>query len=394
MKKNEKQTVQNRIFYTNTAMIFVIITICALIGAACVKIYWESVEQILHAQVGKHFTNETEQWIEQLTLHNGFFNGMLLVFTILSIVTLVLVCRYFTMRLRKKIMEPLEQLEAGAQRIRQNDYSTPIVYHGDAEFESLCETFNHMQKHLLDEKEKNAKYEKARQEMIAGISHDLRSPLTAIRGSVKGILDGVVADPDQQTRFLQTAYRRSGEMDQLLNELFYFSKLETGGIPVQIQSLDLVDYMQNYFHAKQEEMPAIHFICDLPAHPVEVMADPEALQRILDNVLVNSKKYANVPSLSFYVGIQDHTLILQDNGVGVPEKTMDRIFDEFYRADPSRSQKEGSGLGLYIVKYLMDAMQGSVSADVQSHHADFHGLAIVLKWKEGEKHAATNDTDH
>lgn len=394
MRKNEKQTVQNRIFYTNTAMIFVIITICAWIGAACVKIYWERVEQILHAQVGKHFTNETEQWIEQLTLHNGFFNGILLVFTILSIGTLVLVCRYFTMRLRKKIMEPLELLEAGAQRIRQNDYSTPIVYHGDAEFESLCETFNHMQKHLLDEKEKNAKYEKARQEMIAGISHDLRSPLTAIRGSVKGILDGVVADPDQQTRFLQTAYRRSGEMDQLLNELFYFSKLETGGIPVQIQSLDLVDYMQNYFHAKQEEMPDIHFICDLPAHPVEVMADPEALQRILDNVLGNSRKYANVPSLSFYVGIQDHTLILQDNGVGVPEKTVDRIFDEFYRADPSRSQKEGSGLGLYIVKHLMDAMQGSVSADGKSHHANFHGLAIVLKWKEGEKHAATNDTDH
>jgi signal transduction histidine kinase len=391
-KQMKPATVRQRIFYTSTAMVCVIVAICALIGAACVKIYWEQEENILRAQAGKHMTKETEQWIEQLTFHNGIFNIMMIVFALLSILTLILVCRYFTTRLLKQIMDPLEQLEAATQRIRQNDYATAIEYHGDLEFEELCDTFNHMQTHLLAEKEKNAKYEKARQEMIAGISHDLRSPLTAIRGSIKAILDGVASEPDQQMRFLQTAYRRSLEMNQLLNDLFYFSKLETGGIPVHLQTVDMGDYLQNYVEAKQEEMPSITFIYQQPEEPVKVMADPEALLRILDNIVNNSIKYANASSLSLYLSTQDQKVIIQDNGQGIPDEKLSRIFDEFYRVDESRNKKEGSGLGLYIVKYLMEAMHGKVYADTNDHYDHFHGLAITLDWNKGEHYA--DHTDH
>ena len=95
---------------------------------------------------------------------------------------------------------------------------------GDAEFEDVCITFNHMQEHILREQEKNRKYEKARTDMIAGISHDLRTPLTAIRGTIKGLMDGIAATPEMQEKFLQAAYRRTGDMDGLLNQLFYVSK--------------------------------------------------------------------------------------------------------------------------------------------------------------------------
>lgn len=132
-------------------------------------------------------------------------------------------------------MKPLEALEKGVRRIQDNVLTEEIVYEGDAEFEEICDTFNEMQAHILAEQEKNRKYEKARTEMVAGLSHDLRTPLTAVRGTVKALMDGIVKVPEQQEKFLRTAYRRTGDMDVLLNQLFYLSKLETGNMPLHLK---------------------------------------------------------------------------------------------------------------------------------------------------------------
>jgi signal transduction histidine kinase len=373
-------------------MILVTTAICAVIGVGCAKIYWEREERILQQILGSYLAGtEVEEIVKGLTVHNELFILMTVLFGLLSVAVLIVVSRIFTGILTKKIMQPLELLEQGAERVRKNDYSETIQYWGDTEFEQVCDAFNGMQKYLCEEKDRITRYEKARQEMIAGISHDLRSPLTAIRGSVKGLLDGVVNDPEQQKKFLEAAYRRSGEMDTLLSELFYFSKLETGGVPVQNRELDLPMYLKNYIAAKGDlpEYSDVEFICELPEKEYKlVWADPEALQRILDNVLSNSKKYAGATPLRFYVGLQQDNgfqrVILQDNGVGVPMDKLDRIFDEFYRVDESRSRKEGSGLGLYIVKYLCEAMGGRVCADLDSHHEGFSGLSLVLALKEGK----------
>lgn len=394
MKKIERQrSVKNRIFYSNAFMILITIAICAVIGAVGIKIYWDREEEVLQKMLGSRLAGaEAEKLIEDLTVHNDRFILMVVLVALLSVITLILVSRIFTRLLTTKIMQPLELLEQGAGRIRNGDYSAPVLYEGDTEFEQVCDAFNGMQRHLKEEKEKNARYEKARQEMIAGISHDLRSPLTAIRGAVKGVLDGVVSEPEQQKKFLRAAYRRSGEMDTLLSELFYFSKLETGGIPVQVQELDLSGYLGNYFHSKKElpDFSEMEFVCDIPGQEMKpAMADPEALQRILDNILINSTKYAGVSPLRFFVALRQEDgcqrIILQDNGRGVPKDKLERIFDEFYRVDESRSRKEGSGLGLYIVKYLCEEMGGRVSADLDSHHEGFAGLSISIVLKEGEK---------
>ncbi|MGI6117270.1 MAG: sensor histidine kinase [Bilifractor sp.] len=394
IKKNVRQSsVKNRIFYSNALMILVTIAICAVIGAVGVKIYWDREEAVLQEMLGSRVAGaEAEKLIENLTVHNDRFILMAALVALFSVITLILVSRFFTRILTKKIMQPLELLEQGAGRIRNGDYSTPVLYEGDTEFEQVCAAFNGMQRHLKEEKEKNARYEKARQEMIAGISHDLRSPLTAIRGSVKGLLDGVVSEPEQQKKFLRAAYRRSGEMDALLSELFYFSKLETGGIPVQVQKLDLSEYLSNYCRSKKElpDYSEVEFVCEIPGQGMKpVQADPEALQRILDNILSNSRKYAGVSPLRFFVSLQQENgyqkIILQDNGRGVPKAKLDRIFDEFYRVDESRSRKEGSGLGLYIVKYLCEEMGCRVSADLDSHHEGFAGLSVSILLKEGEK---------
>ena len=112
-------------------------------------------------------------------------------------------------------MEPLDALAEGTKRIQENDLTQKIAYEGELEFENVCAAFNDMQESILAEQEKNRKYEKARTDMIAGISHDLRTPLTAMKGTLKGLIDGVASTPEQQEKFLQAAYRRTGDMDML-----------------------------------------------------------------------------------------------------------------------------------------------------------------------------------
>ena len=132
----------------------------------------------------------------------------------------------------RQIMRPVNALTAGAKRVEQGDLSTPVAYQGRDEFTSVCAAFDQMQRHLLEEREKNAAYERARTDLVAGISHDLRTPLTSVKGYIKGMRDGVANTPEKQERYLDIAYRKSCDMERLLQRLLYFSRLETGNLPM------------------------------------------------------------------------------------------------------------------------------------------------------------------
>lgn len=234
----EKKTVKRRIFILNTIMVLVTLFVFLIINAIVIKIYSESIEQEFKAYLEpKQVVDEEglEEIISDFTIRRNGFIVLFLADGILCIAVLVVISQFFTRNLVKHIMKPLELLSDGAKRMKSNDLTQEISYSGDVEFEKVCHTFNDMQKHILMEKEKNYKYEKARTDMIAGISHDLRTPLTAVRGTIKGLMDGVASTPERQNRFLKTAYRRTGDMDVLLNQLFYLSKLEAGNMPLNLK---------------------------------------------------------------------------------------------------------------------------------------------------------------
>lgn len=377
----ESMTVRKRIFLTNAFMILATIIIIAAINIGVIKIYWESIEddwQGALAMASASFS--VEDLVDEWMMHQKAFYLLIAGDVVACVVVWILVSQLFTRWLVWKIMKPLDELGQGAKRIRENDLSKRINYRGDTEFEEICDAFNAMQVHLREEQETNRKYEKARTEMIAGISHDLRTPLTAIRGSIKGILDGVVQEEDRQKKFLETAYRRTGDMDVLLNQLFYLSKLETGNMPLHIKELNLSEWIAAYLDGKEQvlESGEIHFSKSIPEDSVRASADPEALQRILDNLIENSRKYGEASPLQIDVSLHRRgdgiEIILADNGNGVPEEKLPYIFDEFYRGDESRNRREGSGLGLYIVRNLMESMDGKVWAENNS------GLAVHLEF--------------
>lgn len=360
-------TVRNRILKSNTIMILSILILFLLINLVVVKLYAESIEHVFEVRLNQPLDSEgIKEIVKEWTIKKNDFILLFLVDGIICVLVLVGVSQLFTYHLTKQIMFPLSLLDEGAKRIQRNDLSQNICYRGDKEFESVCQTFNEMQKHIFMEQEKNRQYERARTNMIAGISHDLRTPLTAIKGSVKSILDGVVHDENLEKKFLNIAYKRTLEMDVLLNQLFYLSKLETGNIPLKIEKGNMTEFLVHYVHQKQELNDSI--ILNLVEYQKDVhcMFDTEQMYRILDNLIENSIKYSGKEkvNVSIFLKCEDKQACIEvtDDGVGVCEEEIPCLFDEFYRVDPSRNAKEGSGLGLYIVKSLVEAMSGSVCA--------------------------------
>ncbi|MDO4340049.1 MAG: HAMP domain-containing sensor histidine kinase [Eubacteriales bacterium] len=399
----EKRTVKRRIFLSNALMVVVTLFIFLIINLFVIKFYAESIEAEFQASVeGVMDEDGLDDLLEDWTVHR---NEFILIFGadgILCIIVLLVISQLFTKNLTDHIMEPLDALAEGAKRIRKNDLTQDIAYTGELEFENVCAAFNDMQASILAEQEKNRKYEKARTDMIAGISHDLRTPLTAMKGTIKGLIDGVASAPEQQKKFLQAAYRRTGDMDMLLNQLLYLSRMETGNMPISMQTVEIAAFLKNYtlsrsarfeeacirqrpdgyVKGKQEVRDDLQeeITADTQGITAKVSIDTEQFQRILDNLMENSRKYGETTPLRMTIKLEKTpkgiSVCFQDNGVGVPEEKLPYIFDEFYRGDESRNKKEGNGLGLYIVKYLMEAMGGSVRAE----NAD--GLAVYLELRE------------
>lgn len=159
---------------------------------------------------------------------------------------------------------------------------------------------------------------------------------------------------------MQAAYRRTGDMDGLLNQLFYVSKIETGNMPLSVQKIEIADFIRNYVNGKQEllDKEKEQMQAETGDIHLDVDADPEQLQRIFDNLLENSRKYAERDVLKTELSLKRTEggveICFRDNGVGVPEEKLPYVFDEFYRGDESRNKKEGNGLGLYTeVKFPM-----------------------------------------
>ncbi|HFR3703029.1 TPA: ATP-binding protein [Streptococcus suis] len=273
-----------------------------------------------------------------------------------------------TRRILQAIMKPMDELHKGVERIRKGNYQENLDYSGDREFEELTEGFNQMQTSLLEAQEKNRLYEQNRTQMVTDISHDLRTPLTSIKGYTKGILDGVANTDEMRERYLQTIYQKSLAMEQLLEKLLLFSNLDTDQMPFDFQIVDLQEILTTYLTEKQVEFTdgQVQFIVDLvPQTPVKV--DIVQFKRVLDNLLENARKYAKVDNLvitlTSRVKGEKLELLFADNGRGVSEQAKDRLFEAFYREDQARQGADGHGLGLAIVKDIIERLGGSIRVD-------------------------------
>lgn len=303
---------------------------------------------------------------------------------IIAILLLLLISSFFTKRLSKTIMGPLDILTDGAKRIQSGDLHQKIEYVGDEEFEDVCKIFNHMQETICSNQERIIADEKARNDMITGISHDLRTPLTSIQGYIKGILDGVAQTDDKKKEYLQIAYHSSVEMNTLLQKLFDFSRLETGQMPFHKIKIDILELVNQYISKKEKDLvnKNVHIEVKSESEYIpEIEVDIDQIRRVLDNLLENSIRYADVDPIYITIEVSEENKYIvlkwQDNGKGVSKDKIEHIFERFYRCDEARTIK-GSGVGLYVVKSIIKQHSGKILAE------NVQGLQLTIYLLKGD----------
>ena len=248
---------------------------------------------------------------------------------------------------------PLAKLQAAARNIKE-----------------LCQDFEEMRLRLKANAEEKVAYDKENKELISNISHDLKTPITAIKGYVEGIMDGVADTPEKMDRYIKTIYNKANEMDLLINELTFYSKIDTNRIPYNFTTISAKQYFgdcaEDLFMELEAKGVQFRYRNYLETDS-KVIVDPEQLRRVISNIVGNSVKYMDKSDPSITMDLKDVGDFVQielgDNGKGIAAKDLPNIFDRFYRTDASRnSSKGGSGIGLSIVKKIVEEHGGKIWA--------------------------------
>lgn len=270
----------------------------------------------------------------------------------------------------RSIAVPLVKLRKATQNIKEGNLDFVLEVEGKDEFSQLCQDFEEMRKRLKESTEEKILMDKENKELISNISHDLKTPITAVKGYVEGIMDGVADTPEKMNRYVRTIYNKTNEMDHLINELTFYSKIDTNRIPYTFSKLNVEDYFSDCAEELGLEMETkgIELVyANYVEKDVQVIADGEQIRRVIHNIVSNAIKYMEKPKGIIQLRVKDVGDFIQveieDNGKGIAAKDLPYIFDRFYRTDVSRnSSKGGSGIGLSIVKKIMEDHGGKVWA--------------------------------
>lgn len=294
-------------------------------------------------------------------------------------VSILLTNRFLTRFVFQHIEGALDILAGGVHEIRDGNLEYRIVYDRKDEFLPICEDFNEMAVRLKSSVDGIQRQELSRKELIAGISHDLRSPLTSIQAYVEGLLDGVAKTPEAQKRYLETIKGKAQDLAHIISQLFLFSKMDLGENPENLYTLQLDQTIAEIVSAVEEEYREQGLNIHMESDQVVICADPVYLYRIVTNILENSLKYKEKESGNVWICLRRTAsgcrLSFADDGPGVARETLPHLFEVFYRSDLARQNPGGgSGLGLAIVAGAVKRMGGTLQA--QSN--DPQGLCICI----------------
>ena len=275
----------------------------------------------------------------------------------------------------RSVMGPVGKMREATKSIKEGNLDFELPVETDDELGQLCGDLEDMRKRLKNTAEEKLKFDKENKELISNISHDLKTPVTTIKGYAEGIMDGVADTPDKVAKYVRTIYNKASEMDVLINELTLYSKIDTNRIPYNFTILSVNDYFNDCsedlsldLEAKNVEFGYFNYV----EPKVKVIADPEQIKRVVHNIVNNSVKYMDKDKPKINLRVKDVgdfvQVEIEDNGKGIASKDLPNVFERFYRTDASRnSSKGGSGIGLSIVKKIIEEHGGKIWATSREH---------------------------
>lgn len=268
---------------------------------------------------------------------------------------------------------PLGRMQMATQNIKEGNLDYELEVTTEDEIGQLCRDFEEMRIRLKDTATEKVEYDKRSKELISNISHDLKTPITAIKGYVEGIMDGVADTPEKMERYIRTIYNKANDMDTLINELTLYSKIDSNRIPYNFNTLSVHEYFSDCAADLKMDLESrgIQFeYANFLEKDVKIIADAEQIKRVINNIISNSAKYMNKKEKKLNLRVKDVgdfvQVEIEDNGKGIGAKELPYIFERFYRTDESRnSATGGSGIGLSIVKKIIEEHGGKIWARSQ-----------------------------
>lgn len=297
--------------------------------------------------------------------------NMVIIFLVCLAAILVAASGCISVWVYRGLVTPVRKLKDATHNIAEGNLDFTLQSNRHDEIGELINDFEVMRKRLRDSAEEKIQNDKESRELISNISHDLKTPMTAIKGYVEGIMDGIADTPEKMDRYVRTIYNKTVDMDKLINELTLYSKIDANKIPYNFNKINVAQYFDDCVSELKVELDSRNIelgYFNYADKSSVIIADPEQLKRVINNIISNSVKYMSSDRKGIInIRISDVDDFVQfeieDNGKGIAQKDVQYIFDRFYRTDASRNSAQGgSGIGLSIVKKIISDHGGQIWA--------------------------------
>lgn len=333
--------------------------------------YYYNDRRKLVKQVDFQFTDGSEGSFFIVTSVNSLISKNALTKMIYAfILVLCLTSILLTHWIQRGIFTPINQLNTAMQNIAEGNLEYMLPTEEKGEIGELYRNYEDMRLRLKESTDEKFEHEQKNKELVSNISHDLKTPITSIKGYVEGIMDGVADTPEKMNKYIKTIYDKANDMDRLINELTTYSGIDNNRIPYTFRRINVADYFGDCIEEVGLDLESKNIQLNYEAliePSTQIIADPEQLKRVINNIISNSVKYINKDKGVIDIRILDELdairVEIEDNGMGIAAKDLPNIFERFYRTDASRnSSKGGSGIGLSIVKKIIEDHGGYIWA--------------------------------
>ncbi|MBR1770832.1 MAG: HAMP domain-containing histidine kinase [Lachnospiraceae bacterium] len=342
-------------------------------------------EQELSSETGYYYNN-LEKYVKQINFRfsDGGAGSIFIVTQVYSLISRHLLVDMFvaiiailiftsimlTQWIQRSVFRPVNDLNVAMQKIKDGNLDYMLRSDEKGEIGELYDSYEDMRLRLKESEAEKKENIERNKEMISNISHDLKTPITAIKGYVEGIIDGVADTPEKVDKYVKTIYNKANDMDRLINELTIYSGIDTNRIPYNFHRINVADYFGDCVEEVGLDLESKNIklnYSNLTDVDTVIIADPEQMKKVINNIISNSIKYMDKPQGTIAIRILDRTdsiqVEIEDNGKGIAQKDLQRIFERFYRTDASRNSAQGgSGIGLSIVKKIIEDHGGYIWA--------------------------------
>ncbi len=286
-----------------------------------------------------------------------------------SIILLGFLVYYFSQTIARQILIPLEELNEATKNIAEGNLDYEIDYCDDNELGRFCDAFETMRLKLKQSLEKQSQYENSRKELIASISHDLKTPITSIQGYIEGLIDGIPKDVTTYNKYLEIIKDKAIKLNHLIDDLFYFSKLELDRLNIDKKEFQSSNVFEEILKPIELEFEQIEqeLIIDRSIPNVKIKIDKNRIIQVVDNIVKNAREFIDEDGyvkISFEVIDNYFKVSISDNGVGIRKEDKSKLFNKFFRGEKSRSRKfGGTGLGLAICREIIESHNGKIGVE-------------------------------